>query len=81
MPLSVTVKARKQRLVDALNQDVIRLCTKLARLSAACIIIYLHQDRLRQLLSVDYLDRYLLTRNTVDPELNQSCEMGMMKND
>lgn len=34
--------------------------------------LYLHQDRLGQLLSVDYLDRYLLTRNTVDPEFNQS---------
>lgn len=36
------------------------------------VILYLHQDWLRQLLSVDYFDRYLLTRNTVDPELDQS---------
>lgn len=36
------------------------------------IILYLHQDRLRQLLSVDYFDCYLLTSNTMDPELDQS---------
>lgn len=36
------------------------------------VMLYLHQDRLRQLLSVDYFDGYLLTRNTMDPELDQS---------
>lgn len=36
------------------------------------VVLYLHQDRLRQLLPVDYFDGYLLTRNTVDPELDQS---------
>ena len=33
---------------------------------------YFHQDRLGQLLSVDYFDGYLLTRNTMDPKFDQS---------
>lgn len=39
---------------------------------AAGVLLYLHQDRLGQLFSVDYFDGDLLTCNTMDPQLDQS---------
>lgn len=44
------------------------------------ITLYLHEDRLRQLLSIDDFDRYLLTRNAVDPKLDESWQTGMKGN-
>lgn len=50
----------------------VTVVTESERDSLDGVILYLHQHRLRQLLSVDYFDGYLLTRNTMDPQLNQS---------